>query len=279
MDMRVQGVTFRYPSGVLALSDVNLTVRSGESIALVGENGAGKTTLARHLNGLLRPEAGEVWIGDWDTRQKSVAALSRRVGYVFQNPDDQLFARTVWDEVAFGPRNLGATAHEVDSLVSNALARCGLPEAADRHPYDLPAGERKFVAIATTLAMQTPIVILDEPTTGLDGKGVERLGGLVESLKKEGRTVLTITHDLDFGADHFERVIVMSRGRILGDGPARDILRQTALLREAHLRPPQLIALALALGLSGTSMTIPEFVAEYANRRNGGDPDDDRRPR
>jgi len=263
MDVKVKGVTFRYPSGVLALSEVSLTIRAGETVALVGENGAGKTTLARHLNGLLQPESGEVWIGDWDTRQKSVASLSRRVGYVFQNPDDQLFARTVWDEVAFGPRNLGGTPQSVDSDVRSALARCGLHEAADRHPYDLPAAERKFVAIATTLAMQTPVVILDEPTTGLDAEGVRRLGDLVEGLKKEARTVLTITHDLDFGADHFERVVVMSRGRIRGDGPAREILRESTLLEEAHLRPPQLISLALALGLPTSPMTVPEFVADY----------------
>jgi len=263
MELRVEGITFRYPSGVLALSDVSLTVEPGESVAIVGENGAGKTTLARHLNGLLRPETGAVWVGDWDTRQRSVASLSHRVGYVFQNPDDQLFARSVRDEVAFGPRNLGRTREEAESDVRSALARCGLQDAADRHPYDLQASERKFVAVAATLAMRTPVVILDEPTTGLDADGVERLGALVEGLKKEARTVLTITHDLDFGADHFDRVIVMSRGHVLADGPTREVLHKASLLQEAHIRPPQLIALALALGLPSSPLTVPEFVDDY----------------
>ena len=263
MEIKVEAVTFHYPSGVLALNEVNVTVGAGETVAVVGENGAGKTTLARHLNGLLRPQSGEVWIGDWNTRQKSVASLSRRVAYVFQNPDDQLFARTVWDEVAFGPRNLGGTPQQVETDVRAALERCGLQDAVGRHPYDLPAAERKFVAIAAALAMRTPVVILDEPTTGLDAGGLERLGALVEGLKQEGRTALTITHDLDFCAAHFERVVVMSEGRILGDGPARQVLREAALLQQAHVRPPQLIALAMALGFPTSPMTVPEFLADY----------------
>jgi energy-coupling factor transport system ATP-binding protein len=201
MELRVEGITFRYPSGVLALSDVGLIVGRADPWPSSGKWGR-KDDIARHLNGLLRPETGAVWVGDWDTRQRSVASLSHRVGYVFQNPDDQLFARSVRDEVAFGPRNLGRTREEAESDVRSALARCGLQDAADRHPYDLQASERKFVAIAATLAMRTPVVILDEPTTGLDADGVERLGALVEGLKKEARTVLTITRSR-FGADHF----------------------------------------------------------------------------
>jgi len=269
VELRVEGVSFRYPGGVLALSEANLRVAPGETVAIVGENGAGKTTLARHLNGLLRPEAGTVWVGDWDTRQKSVAMLSRRVGYVFQNPDDQLFARTVWDEVAFGPRNLGRTAVEIEADVRLALERCGLSDAAARHPYDLAAPERRFVALAATLAMRTPALILDEPTTGLDAGGVDRLGDVVQSIRKEARTVVAITHDLDFAADHFERVVVMSRGRILADGPAREVLGQVDLLQEARIRPPQLVALALALDLPATPLTVAEFVEAYgrASRR------------
>ncbi len=269
MELRVEGVTFHYPGGVLALDDVSLHIEAGESVAVVGENGAGKTTLARHLNGLLRPKIGTVWVGDWDTRQKSVAKLSHRVGYVFQNPDDQLFARTVRDEVAFGPRNLGRSGVEIEADVRLALERCGLQDAADRHPYDLAAPERRFVALAATLAMRTPVLILDEPTTGLDAGGVDRLGALVQSFRKEARTVVAITHDLDFAADHFERVVVMSRGRILADGPAREVLGKVDLLREARIRPPQLVALAFALDLPATPLTVVEFVDAYgrASRR------------
>jgi energy-coupling factor transport system ATP-binding protein len=269
VELRLEGVTFHYPGGVLALSEVNLRLEAGEAVAVVGENGAGKTTLARHLNGLLRPETGTVWVGEWDTRQKSVAMLSHRVGYVFQNPDDQLFARTVWEEIAFGPRNLGRRGAEIEADVRLALERCGLEDAAARHPYDLAAPERRFVALAAMLAMRTPVLILDEPTTGLDAVGVERLGAVVQSLRDEARTVVAITHDLDFAADHFERVVVMSRGRILADGPAREVLGQVDLLQEAHIRPPQLVALALALDLPANPLTVAEFVDAYgrASRR------------
>jgi energy-coupling factor transport system ATP-binding protein len=278
MDLRAENVTYRYPSGVIALREVSLRIGSGESVAIVGENGAGKTTLARHFNGLLRPQRGEVWVGDWDTRRTSVARLSSRVGYVFQNPDDQLFARTVRDEVAFGPRNLGRIPQEAAEAVHEALDRCGLLEEAGRHPYDLPPVERKFVALAAALAMRAPTVILDEPTTGLDGRGSERLGAILAALQAEGKTILTITHDLDFCADHFSRVVVMAGGRILGDGPAREILRAADMLHAARVRPPQLIALAMALGLSASPTSVPEFVSGYRARRRNRRPVHDRRP-
>src|SRR5690349_16527531 len=137
MNITIDHLTYRYPSGFQALDDVSLSVSPGESLAIVGENGAGKTTLVRHLNGLLKPSIGSVTIGDWDTRQHSVAALARRVGYVFQNPDDQLFERTVRSEVAFGPKNLGRAQPEIDSVVETSLGKVGLAAVADRHPYDL----------------------------------------------------------------------------------------------------------------------------------------------
>lgn len=263
--MRVQviGVSFRYPSGVLALDGVDLALESGEALAIVGENGAGKTTLARHLNGLLRPQSGSIWVGDWDTGQKTVAQLARRVGYVFQNPDDQLFARTVREEVAFGPKNLGLSGPQLEEAVAWALESCGLGSAAGENPYDLTAQERKFVAVAATLAMHTPIVILDEPTTGLDAVGQARLSVILNGLKARGVTLLTITHDLDFCAEHFPRTVVMSRGRILADGPAGSVLRQVDTLRSAHVRPPQLIQLALELGMPQAPCTVEEFAAAY----------------
>ncbi len=263
MRIHITGVSFRYPSGVLALDGVDLTIESGEATAIVGENGAGKTTLARHLNGLLRPQSGTILVGEEDTRHKTVAQLARRVGYVFQNPDDQLFARTVSDEVAFGPKNLGLSEREVGEAVGEALGACGLTTAAAKNPYDLPAQERKFVAIAATLAMRTPIIILDEPTTGLDALGLRKLAAIITSLKDRGVTLLTISHDLDFCAEHFPRIIVMSRGRITADGPTGPVLRQTELLLAAQVHPPQLIQLALTLGMPQTPCTVEEFAAAY----------------
>ncbi|MCI0397207.1 MAG: energy-coupling factor ABC transporter ATP-binding protein [Chloroflexi bacterium] len=267
MNLSLTNVSFTYPSSVVALRGVSLAITAGESVALVGQNGAGKTTLARHLNGLLKPTTGQVSVGDWDTRQRTVAQLARRVGYVFQNPDEQLFAQTVQDEVAFGPRNLGRLEEEVKAQVNRALEQVGLAAEARHHPYDLQPSQRKLVALAAVLAMQTPVVILDEPTTGQDAPGVARLGELVETLKGEGRTVLAISHDLDFCAEHFARVVVMSQGQVLADGPAGQVLAQENLLAETDVEPPQLIRLAAALKLPDSPLTVEAFLATLALQR------------
>jgi energy-coupling factor transport system ATP-binding protein len=269
--LEVRDVSFRYPTGVLALDGVSLMIGSGEAVALVGENGAGKTTLAKLLNGLLRPTAGRVLVDERDTRQHTPAQLSRYVGFVFQNPDDQLFAQTVRDEVAFGPRNLRLSASEVQARVERALDDVELRTAADRHPYDLAAPERKLVALAAALAMQTPALVLDEPTIGQDAGGVERLGELVDRLHAEGRTLITITHDLDFCLERFERVVVLAGGRILADGPATDVLRQVDLLRQAQVEAPELVQLALGLGWDTMPRTPDEFAVLSGNHRKGKD--------
>ncbi len=271
MRLLLEGVCFTYPGGVQALRGVNLRIEPGEAVAVLGENGAGKTTLAKHFNGLLRPSSGRVLVGDWDTREHTVAQLAQRVAFVFQNPDEQLFERTVRAEVAFGPRNLGCDGAEVQQRVERALAQVGLLEAADRHPYDLHPADRKRVALAAALAMQTPVVVLDEPTLGQDAAGVRLLAEVVEGLKAEGRTVVIISHDVDFCGEHLERVVVMSQGRVLADGPTGEVLAQEALLREAAIEPPQLVRLAQALGLPGTPLTAPAFVETLgAQRRERG---------
>jgi len=266
MNISLDGVSFAYPSGVMALLEVSLEIASGEAVAIIGENGAGKTTLARHLNGLLKPATGGVAIGEWDTRRVSVAKLAARVGYVFQNPDDQLFERTVAAEVGFGPRNLGIPLADAAHAVHNALRRVGLAEQADQHPYDLHISQRKLVALAAALAMNTPIVVLDEPTTGQDAGGVELVGQIVDELKAERRTVIAITHDIDFCAEHFERVVVMAEGRILADGPAARTLSQVEALAQAEVEPPQMIRLARALGMDHAPLTVEEFVDDFAAR-------------
>ena len=263
MNITVDNVTFIYPGDVLALDRVSLTVTSGETLALIGENGAGKSTLARHLNGLLTPGEGRVRVGEWDTREHTVAQLARRVGFAFQNPDDQLFARTVRDEVAFGPRNLGRSETEVRAAVDEALAQVGLARCADDHPYDLSVAERKLVTLAAVLAMNTPVLVVDEPTTGQDAAGIRRIGEILDRLKAEERTVIAITHDMEFCADHFGRVVVMADGQILADGAADDILRRRELLARADVRPPQLVQLAEALGLSRTPLTQTHFLDLY----------------
>jgi energy-coupling factor transport system ATP-binding protein len=251
---------FTYPSGVQALRGVTLAIPGGTDLAIVGENGAGKTTLVKHLNGLLRPASGSVMVGDWDTRRFSVAKLASRIGYVFQNPDDQLFARSVIKEASFGPQNLGRSDDEARAAALAALAAVGLDGERDAHPYDLHLSQRKLLALAAVLSMNTPVIVLDEPTTGQDALGLARIGTIVERLKTEGKTVVTITHDIDFAAEHFERVIVMARGEVLADGAAAYVLSRTDILRAAEVEPPQIARLAQSIGLPGTPLTPEDFI-------------------
>jgi energy-coupling factor transport system ATP-binding protein len=268
MNLKVDHVTFQYSTGVVALDDVWLEIASGESVAIIGENGAGKSTLARHLNGLLRPTKGRVLIGESNSAKISVAKLASRVGFVFQNPDEQLFERTVEAEVGFGPRNLGLPKEDIHFAVLDALKRVGLAEHAHEHPYDLHISQRRLVALAATLAMNTPIVVLDEPTTGQDAFGVSLIGGLVDALRSERRTVITVTHDIDFCAEHFPRVIVMASGKIIADGLAPTVLAQDQTLHQAEVEPPQMIRLAKRLALPEAPLTTGQFVDAWSKRRN-----------
>jgi energy-coupling factor transport system ATP-binding protein len=249
ISVALSNVSFVYPSGVAALNDVSLRIAPGESVALIGQNGAGKTTLARHLNGLLQPTSGAVTIGDWDTRKHTVAQLARRVGYVFQHPEHQIFKRSVRDEIMVGPRNLGFTAEHLVAAVVQALAATGLHDVANRHPHELLPALRKRVALASVLAMETPIVVLDEPTTGQDARGLELIGAIVAQLGAAGRTVITISHDIDFCADYCQRLIVLSQGRVLLDGSPAAVFARPDLLAQSAVEPPQVARLAERLGL------------------------------
>ncbi len=245
----LSNVFYSYPSGVQALHDITLSIAPGERVALVGQNGAGKTTLARHLNALLRPTMGTVMIGNWDTRTSTVARLARRVGYVFQYPEHQLFKRTVRDEIAFGPHNLGFEPARVTEVVEMALHETHLTLLADHHPHDLLPALRKQVALASVLAMETPVVVLDEPTTGQDTQGMQLIGAICDKLHAAGRTVIIISHDVDFCADHCKRFIVLQAGRVLIDGPPEVVFAHPDLLAKSAVEPPQLVRLAQRLGL------------------------------
>lgn len=259
-NIAVSDLYFTYPGGVEALRGVSLTVAAGEAVAILGENGAGKTTLVKHFNGLLRPTRGAVAVGGWDTRQHSVAQIAARVGYVFQNPDDQLFERTVQAEAMFGPRNLGRPAAAAQAAAAAALAQVGLADRSGANPYDLHLAERKLLALAAVLAMHTPVVVLDEPTTGQDARGVARISGIIEALKAEGRTVIAISHDVDFCAEHFDRAVLMAGGQILADGPAAAVFSLSDDLRRADVDPPQLVRLAAALNLPAAPLRAEQFV-------------------
>lgn len=254
-----QGVEHRYAGGTLALAGIDLTVREGEFVALAGANGSGKTTLAQHLNGLLRPTKGMVRVAGQATAGVSVTTLARTVGYVFQNPDHQLFAETIADEVAFGPRNLGMAAREVRERVEEALAAVGLTGREGEDPFSLTKGERQRVAVASVLATRPRALILDEPTTGLDARERRSLMTLVRRLNEAGHTVLCITHHLEIVAEYAHRMVVLRQGRLFLDGPTREILAREPELAEAGLRPPDLVRLGSRLGFP--FLTVEEGVS------------------
>lgn len=260
MKIQITDLYFTYPGGVDALQGITLSIEPGEQVAIVGQNGAGKTTLVKQFNGLLLPTRGQVQIGDWNTREHSVAKLARRVGYVFQNPDEQLFSRNVGTEVAFGPRNLGYGADQVQALIKDALAMTELSDKTETNPYDLSATWRKMVALASVIAMDTDIVIFDEPTTGQDAVNIARIANVIKTLRERGKTVITITHDIDFCAENFARVIALSQGRVLIDGAANEVLGQEEVLATTYVDPPQLTRLGKRLGLKETVRNQEEFL-------------------
>jgi energy-coupling factor transport system ATP-binding protein len=252
--VRVESLVHVYPDGTRALDGVDLAIRRGERVAIVGQNGSGKTTLARHFNGLLRPTDGRVLVDGADAAGRRVAALAASVGLAFQDPDRQIFAGKVRGEVAFGPRNLGRTGPELERAIDDALVATGLDGDAQTNPYDLGYSRRKLLALASILAMGTPIVVLDEPTTGQDARGVERIRAIVNELAAGGRTVVAISHDMRFVAESFERVVVMRDGRIVLDGPPADVFAEAAweTLASTFLEPPLAARIGARLGLGPT---------------------------
>ena len=252
--LRLDGVRFRYPEGTPALDGVDLEIAPGERLAIVGQNGSGKSTLVRHLNGLLRPTDGRVLIDGVDVRRRRVAELAAVVGLAFQNPDRQIFAGSARAEVAFGPRNLGLRGDRLRRAVDDALEAVGLAGEADTNPYDLGWSRRKLLALGSILAMRTPVLVLDEPTTGQDLRGVRRIAGVVAAVASEGRTVIAVSHDMRFVAEHFERVVVMRAGRIVLDGTPREVFAETSwpALRGTWLEPPLAAVVGARLGVGPT---------------------------
>jgi energy-coupling factor transport system ATP-binding protein len=248
------GVAFDYPRGPRALDGIDLRIAVGESVAIVGQNGSGKSTLVRQFNGLLRPTAGAVSIAGRPVGSRHVAELAREVGLAFQNPDRQIFAGSVRAEVAFGPRNLGLPDAERSAAVDQAIATVGLAGNEATNPYDLGFSRRKLLALASVLAMGTPIVVLDEPTTGQDARGIHRVQRIVADLVAAGRTVVAISHDMRFVAESFERVVVMRDGRIVFDGTPAEAFAQESwpTLASTYLEPPLPARVGARLGLGAT---------------------------
>ncbi|MCD6242925.1 ABC transporter ATP-binding protein [Candidatus Bathyarchaeota archaeon] len=245
--IEVKNVYFTYPNGVEALKGVSLKIDRGDFVAIMGQNGAGKTTLVKHFNGLLKPTKGDVFVDGINTRDESVATLARKVGYVFQNPDHQLFCETVEQEIAFALKNFGFKEELIEKRVKWALNLLGLTQYRESSPFMLSGGERKRVALASVLAWDPEVVVLDEPTIGQDYMQKERLRQFIMQLRSQGKTVVIVTHDVEFVADCNPRIVLMANGKILADGPAEEILTNSNLLAKASVISPQITQIFLKL--------------------------------
>lgn len=243
----IEHLKFQYVENIPVLQDVTLTI-DNRPTAIIGQNGAGKTTLVKLLKGLLKPVGGSIYYGGSDMAEKTVAMLAGEIGYVFQNPDDQIFKYHVIDEVMFGPQNIGMTKEQAKEKAVAALKLVGLEQLADENPYDLELSERKLVAIASVLAMDTKVLILDEPTIAQDWKGRKIIQKMIRDLSSQGKTVIAILHDMDFVAESFERVIVMAHGKVLADGTKEEVFAQKDVLEQARIDQPYLTKLCQQLG-------------------------------
>lgn len=250
--IKFRDVTFVHPAGVTALDHVNLAIDNGETMAVVGENGAGKTTLIKHITGLLKPTSGTVLVDGEDTRERTTAELSRKVGMAFQNPDHQLFSENVEEEIAFALRNFGFTEDLVRQRVDWSLNFFGLDGYRKSSPLTLSGGEKKRLTIACILSWDPGVVVLDEPTVGQDVIQKEKLSEIIRMLKSTGKTVIIVSHDIEFLWPMQPRVVVMSRGKIIADGPAPDLMLQRETLVSARVSQPQLVSIYQALQVRPT---------------------------
>lgn len=268
--IKVEDVWYQYPeSNFWALRGVSLEVFEGDLIAFIGQNGGGKSTLAKNMNGLYKPTKGRILVEGMDTKQVPTHVIVKRVGYVFQNPNHQIFESKVWDEVAYGPKNLGLSEEEIKERVQWALSLVGLEGYEETHPYDLDYGKMKLLTVASVLSMKPKVLLLDEPTTGQDHKGRWILADLCKRLNKEGFTIIVITHDMRFVVEVARRVILIADGKIAMDGPTREVMTAMDVLRKVAIKPPQIVQLVDALkkkGIEINAMTVAEALEEFKKK-------------
>jgi energy-coupling factor transport system ATP-binding protein len=266
--IQVVDLDFEYPDGTQALKDINLEINRGDFIALIGQNGSGKTTLSKCLNGLYKPTAGDIVVDGLNSKDSSIVQMVRRVGYVFQNPDHQLFNSNCWDEIAYGPRNIQLSADEVKERVDEAIQVVGLPKIYhDEHPFFLSKGLRQRVAIASILALRPHVIIVDEPTTGQDIKQSREIMDFLKDLNENhGHTIIIITHDMPIVGQYAHRVVAMAQARIMADGPTREVFTQAEMLEKTFLAPPQITQLAQSdpkLGYDPGTLTVDEMLEQF----------------
>lgn len=261
----VQNLSFHYHEGLDILHDFSLSL-DGRTTAIIGQNGAGKTTLAKLLKGLLKPSEGKIILDGNDISSSTAASLAGSIGYVFQNPDDQIFKPKVIDEVMFGPLNIGMDDKDAKESAMEALSMVNLASASERNPYDLDLHERKLVALASVIAMDPDVIILDEPTIAQDDSGKQLIQKIIRGLRDNGKLVISILHDMDLVAASFERVIAMASGTIIADGTPREVFSNEEILKEAGLELPHITKLAKRLGAEPTVLSDDEFLKAQSAR-------------
>ena len=254
--LTVEDVYFSYASGVEALKGVSLTVRDGEFVAIMGQNGAGKTTLIKQFNGLLKPTKGNVLVDGIETTKTSVATLARKVGFVFQNPDHQLFSESVEEEISFALKNFGYNKDIIEDRVVWAINLLGLTQYRKTSPFMLSGGERKRVALASVLAWDPQVLVLDEPTIGQDHQQKENLRQFILQMQTQGKTVIIVTHDVEFVAECNPRVVLMREGKIVADGEGKDILTDAKVIEQSSIVLPQIAQVFMLLGVAGLPKNV-----------------------
>jgi len=268
--IEVRDLWYQYTEDIVALRGVTLDIADGDFVAVIGQNGSGKTTLAKHFNGLYRPTKGQVIVEGRDTKDTPVSELAQAVGFVFQNPDHQIFCATTREEVAFGPRNLGLEGSALEERVEGALAYFGLTEFAESPPAVLGFGTRRKISIASVYSMRPRLLVLDEPTTGLDWKSAMALMALVQDLNRRGHTIVLITHDMKIVCEFAPRSLVLREGRVLMYDDTRTVFKHSEILKDTQIEPPQITELAkkmVPVGMPDDVLTVEEFYSSYCDGR------------
>lgn len=258
--IELKNVTFVYPNGFSAVENVNISIEKGEKVAIIGQNGAGKTTTVKMMNGLLRPKSGSVFVDEEDIINKTTATVSKKVGYVFQNPGDQLFNSTVYDEISYTLKHDKMPEDEIKKRVEYAARLCHIDDKLNINPYDLPFSMRKFVTIAIVIANNCDVIILDEPTAGQDLFGITWLKEIIDELHSNNKTVITITHDMDFVIDNFERVIVMAHKNVIGDGKVNEIFWDFETIEDAAIKQPIIAEITNKLGIKEKIVKLEDLL-------------------
>jgi energy-coupling factor transport system ATP-binding protein len=269
--IETNNLCYSYDKGSSVLNNINIKIRKGEFIALIGKNGAGKTTFSKHINGLLKPTSGEIFINGKDTLKAKISELSKDIGYVFQNPDHQIFAASVKDEIEYGLKAYGYSEQERKEQVKKVLKFVGMENSEERHPFSLGKGERQKLAVSTILAMTPQILVIDEPTTGQDWEGTQKMMSLLKELHVNGHTIITITHDMRLAAEYADRVIVFAAGQVVLDDIPAEVFKQKEILNKCFVTPPPSAVIAqnlIAFGINENIVTVNELVENIKFRLN-----------